>query len=233
MKNLLLSIIVLLSFQLFSQTTEGFFQFSIEVKALDTSLAVRQNVAALTDSRMDIYFADKLSRVDFKMGRIYLTSVRINRITQKAVSLTTSSMAGNFATILPIDQMDANMLEKDTNILVNITGEEKVILGFNCKKAILNNNGQLTTYWYTNDLTIDVKGHTILNPNIPGFPLAFSSSENGMFMSFQASNYQLSLDDKEALFSTVIPEGFTITPQQPMSQPQPSYGPQPEQSTGH
>lgn len=233
MKNLLLSIVILLSFQLFSQTTEGFFQFSIEVKALDTSLSVRQNVAALTDSRMDIYFADKLSRVDFKMGRIYLTSVRINRIKQKAVSLTTSSMAGNFATILPIDQMDANMLEKDTNILVNITGEEKVILGFKCKKAILNNNGQITTYWYTNDISVDVKGHAILNPNIPGFPLAFSSSENGMFMSFQASNYKLSLEDKEDLFSIDIPEGFTITPQQPMNQPQPSYGPQPEQSIEH
>jgi len=212
MKTLLLFFAFTLSFQSFSQIQEGYFQYSIDVKPMDTSLATRQKVGMLIDSKMEIYFADKLSRMDFKAGQIYTTSIRIDRNIQKAISLSTS-MAGKFGAELPMDALNANAPKIDTNTHIELFDEEKTILGFKCKKAILTLKGKRTEYWYTNEITIDIKDYPILDPNIPGFPLEFSSTENGIFRSFQVSNYTLKLEDKETIFSTVIPDDYALTPQ--------------------
>ncbi|MFT6280287.1 MAG: GLPGLI family protein [Salibacteraceae bacterium] len=212
MKNLFLILFFTVSFQAFSQVTEGYFQYSIDVKPLDTSIDTRQKVGMLIDSKMEIYFADNLSRVDFQMGSMYTTSVRIDRNIQKAISLSTS-MAGNYAAELPMDALNANAPQLDPNAVLELFDEEKTILGFKCKKAVLTQDGNSTIYWVTDEIDIAIQNYSILNPNVPGFPLEFSSTSEGMSMNFKASNHKLNLKDKKEIFSTVIPEEYALTPQ--------------------
>ena len=67
----------------------------------------------------------------------------------------------------------------------------------------------------TNEIDIAVQDFSVLNPNVPGFPLEFSSTSKGMSMRFTASNHKLSLKDTLETFSTSIPEDYLLTPQKP------------------
>jgi|TARA_B110000879_G_scaffold72176_1_gene100831 hypothetical protein len=214
MKNLFLILFFTASFQAFSQVTEGYFQYSIDLKPLDTSTETLQKVDMLIGSKMEIYFANNLSRVDFQMGSMYNTSIRVDRNNQKAISLSTSK-AGKFGAELPMDELNANVPKLDPNAVIETFNDEKTILGFKCKKVILTQNGAKTTYWVTNEIDIAVQDFSVLNPNVPGFPLEFSSTSKGMSMRFTASNHKLSLKNTLETFSTSIPEDYLLTPQKP------------------
>ncbi|MBL4862388.1 MAG: hypothetical protein JKY09_05155 [Crocinitomicaceae bacterium] len=196
----------------FGQITEGYFQYHIDIQAIDTSLKTRQAVGMLIDSKMEIYFTEHRSRVDFKLGRINTISAVINYETNQGLT-TNSGSIGKFAIVSTADEMNTgNSTKQDSNTVVELIDEQKKILGFNCKKAILYANGTETIYWYTNEISVDSKGQPMINDHIPGFPLAFSSISDGMKMHFQASNYSFELTDKETIFSTTPPEGYRILP---------------------
>jgi GLPGLI family protein len=215
MKILVLAAVLFTSFLSIAQQSEGYIQYSIDVKALDTSIEVRQQVSMLMDSKMEIFFAENLSRVDFKMGKMYTTSFRINRNTGFALA-TTSGIGGQLAQPMTVAQVDAAPQSYDSTGTVELVAGERTILGYKCKKAILtSSSGQKTIYWYTEDIMVEVKGLTLLNPLVPGFPLAFSSTENGLSMNFEASNIEKTVEDKEEAFSLIIPEGFKVMPNQP------------------
>jgi hypothetical protein len=55
-----------------------------------------------------------------------------------------------------------------------------------------------------------LKGQSIVNSKIPGFPLEFQTIKDGIFMNFKASNISFKLENKEAIFSTTIPAGYTV-----------------------
>ena len=67
-----------------------------------------------------------------------------------------------------------------------------------------------TTYWYTDEIQVDSKDHAILNPNIPGFPMQFSKTQEGVLMTFELSNMRENLENENQLFSTEIPEGYQL-----------------------
>jgi GLPGLI family protein len=209
MRNLIIIAVFFCSQIAFSQLTEGYIQFSIDVIAVDTSLKTKQSAGLLHDSKMEIYFADKLSRIDYKMGRLYNTVMILDERTQKAITLTNSSK-GKFASIASTKGIEATQMKKDPKAKTVYFNETKMILGYKCKKAEVTSEGLTTTYWYTNDINIDDKNKSIINPNAPGFPLAFSRVENGVRMYFQASNIQYELVNKEQIFSTQIPAGYRV-----------------------
>lgn len=217
MKNLFLFIIFTSSSHAFSQVKEGYFQYSIEVQTTDTSLAQRQEADMLVGAKMELYFANNLSRIDYQMGSMYNMSVRVDRNLQRVISLSTSN-AGKFGAVLPMYAFNANTPKFDSSAILEQFNEEKIILGFNCKKYVLTLSGEVTTYWCTDEIDIAAQDFPILSPNVPGFPLEFSSKQDGMLRSFKASNYKFSLEDKKAIFSTVIPEEYELTPMNPNAQ---------------
>jgi GLPGLI family protein len=192
-----------------AQLEEGYFQFNIDVTAVDTSKSARQSASMMRDSKMEIYFAKDLSRVDFKLGTLSNTSIRINRKTNQGISIS-KSVYGNFA-----NQGTANEISGDkTNTAVDgvkITpfDEYKTILGFKCRKYVMENNGSYATYWITEEISIKDMGQQIVNASLPGFPLEFTSISEGVRMSFKASNYKESIVNKSDVFSTEVPAGFT------------------------
>lgn len=207
MKWIISVLIVISSINLYGQVEEGYFQYTINVKAIDTALEAQKAAAMLMDSRMEVYLSKDRYRVDFKMGELYTTSVRVDRINNKAISFSDSQM-GKFATEADIAELDATAPNTfDTNAVIRLIDVEKEFLGFKCKKAEITSYGQKAIYWYTDEISVDQHGQTLINPNIPGFPLAFSTVENGVKMTYQVSNYSFELPDKDTIFSTEIPEG--------------------------
>ena len=209
MRNLFLIAFIFCGHLTFAQLTEGYIQFSIDVVAVDTSMKTRQSAGLLHDSKMEIYFSDKLSRIDYKMGRLYNTVMILDERQQKAVTLTNSSK-GKFASIASTKGIKATQMKKDPKAVTKHFNDTKTILGYKCKKATVTSEGLTTTYWYTNDINIEEKNKAIINPNAPGFPLAFSRVENGVRMYFQASNIQYELINKGQIFSTQIPSGYRV-----------------------
>ena len=209
MKKLIILLILTTSQFSFSQITEGYFQYSIDAKAVDTTLKIRQTAAMMIDSKMALYFADSLSRVDMKMGKAYTTSITIDKKRNRVLTVTTGAI-GNTASVHRADDVIYQDQLPDTAVHVELIDEDRVILGLNCKKAIMTTDGKRTTYWYTKDIKVKASSQTIVNPNIPGFPVSISGIEGGLEMNFELSNYYEGIPDKEKIFSTIPPEGFII-----------------------
>ena len=190
---------------------EGYINFDIDVQAIDTSRNAQQSAAMMRNSSMEIFFAKDLSRVDFTLGKISQTSVRINRKTNKGVSLSNTVM-GKYVTTGTAEELEGEKVEVSTeNIDIKPFNEYRTILGFKCQKHVMDNNGVYTTYWITKKIKIEGMGEGIVNPNLPGFPLAFTSINNGLRMHFQASNYKDIVPNKADVFSTDVPEDYILT----------------------
>lgn len=212
MKHLLLIILTTcsLSSYLSAQLKEGYIQFHIDVNAIDTSSEARQSASMLKNSKMEVYFAKDLSRVDFTLGELSKTSVRINRKINKGISITESIM-GKYANVSTADGLAGESTAmNDSNVTVTAFNEFKTILGFKCQKYVLMNNGASTYYWCTDEISVEEVGQVVVNSNLPGFPMAFTSIENGLRMHFQASNFKETIPDKETVFSTDPPEGYRL-----------------------
>lgn len=208
MKIIVLITALLLVNLSFSQVAEGYIQYNIDVKALDSNISTKQNAALLRDSKMEIYFAEGRNRIDFKMGDLYTTSIRINKSMNMALTLNTSMM-GKYASLNHADEIQYN--EPDSSATVQLLDETKMILGFECKKAIVITGNNKTTYWYTNEIDAKDIDKSIVTPLVPGFPMEFSSTENGMLMIFKASNYKDTIEDKAETFSTLPPPGYKLS----------------------
>jgi GLPGLI family protein len=199
----------LISFNSFSQKKEGYFQYTIIVTPLDTAIEKKQIAGMLFDSKMELFFSNGLSRMDFHMGSIYENKIVVDGINKKGISLM-SSPNGKFAIQLTEKEIDAKPKNNDTLVTVTLINEKRVILGFNCKKAILHQAGNDLVYWYTTEIEIDKSGQSILNDKIPGFPLYFSTILEGMKMEYQASNHKFSIEDKQKIFSQTIPPDYRL-----------------------
>lgn len=212
MRHLIFFLFILIQFFSFSQIQEAYFQYSIDVEPVDTSLQTKQTVAMLRDSRMELYFAPNRSRVDFKMGNLSMTSIIVDRT--KNVSLTISESMGR--KMAQLDTINSTKpIEKDSSIILEFSDEQKVILGLNCKKVIAIEKGVRTEYWYTEEIKVDAQDQQIINPNIPGFPVLFSKVEKGIKMSFQLSNMKQQHEaDLDTIFFTTPPNGFKLIEKQ-------------------
>jgi GLPGLI family protein len=192
-----------------AQLNEGYFQFHIDVTAVDTTMRAKQTAAMMRNSKMEIYFADGLSRIDFSMGEISYSSSRINRKTNKAISIS-EGPSGKMANQDTADKIGGKVgdVRKNPNIKVTAFNEYKTILGFKCRKYIMSDKGVYTTYWITDQINIKDLGHQVVNPNLPGFPLEFTSINEGVKMSFKASNFTESIVNKSDVFSTDPPSDY-------------------------
>ncbi len=207
MRVLIFISFLFISITSFAQLKEAYFQYNIELEAVDSSAQAKQTVAMLRNSKMELYFAPNKTRMDFKMGGISMTSVIMDRDKDVVLSLN-ESFAGKKAMLgKPDDPSEV----KNSNAKTTAFTDQKTILGYKCTKFIVEENGVTTVYWITKDIRIDSKDQTILNSNLPGFPVAFSKVEDGVKMSFQLTNMKEKLDNPlESIFFTDVPEGFTL-----------------------
>lgn len=191
----------------FGQLKSGYFQYSIDVEAIDSSLKTRQSVGLLRNSQMELYFTEEKSRIDFKMGQVNEMSMIVD-LNQKSVLYLNRSMMGKVAKLGSTD--DIPTPQKDPTIHIIYPKETKKILGYHCKKAILVKDSVEITYWVTDEIKVDDRIRQITNPNVPGFPMQFSKIQDGVLMTYELSNIRESIEDKEELFSMDVPEGYQL-----------------------
>jgi Domain of unknown function (DUF4412) len=204
MKYAVILALIFLSNNSFSQLEEGYFQYTINVEPVDTTLEAKQKAGMLRNSKMEIYFAKNMARIDFTMGSMYKTRTVINQDSTMVLSIMESAM-GKFASLTPLEEMDFSKPSEDTNAIITKIDETRKILDYNCRKITIESNGIVTMYWITDEIELDNVVANVVHPNIPGFPLYFSKVEDGVELIFQASNFEDFIADKKAVFSTTPP----------------------------
>lgn len=201
--------IQLMAFQFnWAQIKEGHFQYMIYATPVDTLLETRQKTGMLQNSRMDVFFMEEKSRIDFGMGEMFYTCIVVDNTLPRAISLN-KTPKGAFAAYIGQDQLKKND-QIDSTAKVELINETKTILGFECKKAILYQRGEVTVYWYTEEILIDKTGNPLINQHIPGFPMSFIKIAEGMKIEYIVSFYETELEHKEVIFSLMVPEGYKL-----------------------
>jgi hypothetical protein len=192
-----------------SQTTDGYILYNIEVTAIDSSLENQQAAGLLQGSKMELYWAVNKSRLDFKMGELYSTTMTLDHTTNLILMLY-KGMNGQSAALNAFDETQIAQPTVDTDMVVTLVKETKRILGYNCKKAITVLGDVETMYWYTDEINIVAVGQEVVNPNVPGFPMYFSTVLDGVFMEYQVSSLLLDEVQPDTVFATEVPEGYSI-----------------------
>lgn len=207
--------IILISFLPFcsiaQKLSEGHIQYSIEITTTDTSLQARQNIGLMYDSKMELYFANDLSKVIFKMGQMYTNTIIIDKSENKALILTESPM-GNYAQPQLASNFNNTEKEKDSLAKIQLVDEYKTILGYKCQKVLYSSHGASMIYWICKDITIDPSfKNALINTDLPGFPMEFIANDSGMIYTYKLSNIEFEIANKKSTFSTLIPPGYTLT----------------------
>ena len=194
-----------------AQMDEGYFQFSIEVEAIDTSEEIRAQANLLRASRMEMYFAPGLYRMDYHLGKMSSTSIRVDTFQNLALSIT-SGIMGNYAYQNTPDALGFGQLQKDSLFTVQHFDEYKTIMGIKCKKAVLEREGVRSTYWCTKEFDVKADGLQLINKDVPGFPMAFTTIQNGVRIHYQVSNYKDFIANKAEVFSVTPPAEYKVMP---------------------
>ena len=194
---------------LFAQLKEGHIAYKIETTTDNPEMQMA--VGMMQGSTMEVYFKDKFTRGEFKMGTM-MTMTTVSNETTGDVLMLMSGMMGQTAI-----KSNSNETAKDTvlnkkpNVDVTLTNETKVIEGYNCKKALITDEeGTVSTFWYTDEISAAKKGQSYLSEDIPGFPMQFEMNKSGMKMTMTVTKVDTKLSGKTSdLFNMTIPEGYT------------------------
>lgn len=190
-----------------SQITEGHITFKLEMTSDNPEMQAA--AAMLQGSLLDIYFVDKSTRSEMKMGSMMnVTSVTNEK--SGDVLMLMSGMVGFNAVKTTIRELEDGQGELP-KMDISLVEEKKDIPGYPCKKAILTDDqGTESVFWYTESIQASKKGQSYLNDKVPGFPLEYDISNSGIKMTLTATSVidALKKKEKDELFKMDIPEGY-------------------------
>lgn len=207
MKSILFFFFILIvSFSINAQLTEGHFTYSIEMKSDNPDMQMA--IGMMQESSMDLFVLGSKTRVDMKMG----TMMELSTITDQSeeVLMLMSGMFGKNAIVTSVSELEKNK-EEFPEPTLTLIDKTKNIKGFTCKKALLTDaDGNESLFWYTDEIVVSKKGQSYLSSNVPGFPLEYSIKVNGMTMVLTVSEIVKKLDKSQKKnFEIKIPEGYT------------------------
>lgn len=208
MKNSIIILLLFVSQFSFGQMKEGMIQYTINVEAVSSEDKAKQTAAMLRNSMMKIYFTQDQLRLDFKMGEVNDMRMVIDYRANASLSLITNTQ-GNYAILKKASELEyPEKVNLESSI--KFSPSTKKVLGYNCKKAIVTTSGVETIYWYTNEISVDFKEQKFYDEKIPGFPMIFSTTQDGLKMSYQVSNIQEIIENKTDVFSIMPPSGYQV-----------------------
>lgn len=192
----------------FAQLKEGHVAYKIETNTDNPDMQMA--VGMMQGATMDVYFKDKSTRNEFKMGAM-MTMTTISNDTSGDILMLMSGMMGQNAIKSKAEEIEKdNSPEVKPKVDVSVTNETKVIEGYNCKKALVTDeDGNVSTFWFTEEIHAAKKGQSYLNQDVPGFPMQFETNNNGMKMTMTVTKVEEQLPkNSKDLFSLNIPEGY-------------------------
>lgn len=206
-KLILFASVILLTVSGWSQVTEGHISYKIDLTSDNPDM--QSALSMMQGSMLDIYFMGQSTRAEMKMGSMMnVTSITNERSGE--VLMLMSGMIGFNAIKTTMKELEAQNQEAP-KVEITLVGEKKDILGFECKKAILmDEQGNESTFWYTEEIVVSKKGQNYLNDKVPGFPLEYDINNSGFKMTMTASSAEKSLkkNERNELFNLTVPEGY-------------------------
>ena len=206
-KLILFALVILLTVSGWSQVTEGHISYKIDLTSDNPDM--QSALSMMQGSMLDIYFMGASTRAEMKMGSM----MNVTSITNEKsgdVLMLMSGMIGFNAIKTTLRELEAQNQEAP-KVEITLVGEKKDILGFECKKAILmDEQGNESTFWYTEEIVVSKKGQNYLNDKVPGFPLEYDINNSGFKMTMTASSAEKSLkkNERNELFNLTVPEGY-------------------------
>ena len=208
MKNLLFTFLVTTCtiLPLFGQMTEGHISYKME--ATSDNPDMQMAVSMMQGSTLDVYFKEKQTRAEMKMGAM-MNMTTISNETNGEMLMLMSGMVGQNAIKSNLKELDSAQAEKPKTE-VTLENETKVIEGYTCKKAIVTDEeGTESVFWYTEEISVAKKGQNYLNESVPGFPMQSEINNNGLKMIMTVTKVDKKLDKKASeLFDMTIPSGY-------------------------
>ncbi len=189
-----------------AQMSEGHISYTID--ATTDNPEMQMAIGMMQGSTMEVYFKDKQTRSEMKMGSM-MTVTTITNESNKEFLMLMSGMMGNTAVRSSIDEVEKESGDRP-ELEVTMTDETKEISGYLCKKAIVTVEGMETVFWCTDQIAVAKGGQSYFNDQIPGYPMQFEINNQGLKMTLTVVNVEEKLDKKKAaeLFKMEIPSGY-------------------------
>ena len=209
MKKILFSFALLLgSFTMnYAQITEGHVKYKIEVSTENPDMEMV--VGMMQGSTLDIYFKEKMTRAEMKMGSM-MNITTISDEKSGEILMLMSGMIGKKAISTSTEELQGETEVEKPTYEVELVDETKEIAGYTCKKAILTDeDGNENIFWYTEEIEVSKKGQSYLNENVPGYPMQYEINNNGFVMGMTVTEIKEELSKAELkLFNMDIPDGY-------------------------
>lgn len=209
MKKILLSLALIVSSISvnYAQITEGHVTYKIEVSTENPDMEMV--VGMMQGSTLDIYFKEKMTRAEMKMGSM-MNMTTISDEKSGDILMLMSGMIGKKAISTTSEEIEGDAAKEKPKYDVELIDETKEIAGYKCNKAILTDEeGNETVFWYTEEIEVSKKGQSYLNENVPGYPMQYEINNGGLVMGMTVTNIAKELSKTDLkLFDMKIPEGY-------------------------
>lgn len=191
---------------LFSQIKEGHISYSIELTSDNADMQLA--IGMMQGSTLEVFFKDQTTRAEMNMG----TLIKVTTISDDNsgdVLMLMNGIVGQKAIKTTAEELNEQLHEKPV-YKITLVEESKLIMDYECKKAILTDeDGQENIFWYNQDIQVAKKGQQYLYEDIPGFPMQYEINNNGLKMVMTVTTLKTQLDNNTTtLFEMNIPEGF-------------------------
>lgn len=204
MKYILSSLFVCLFLAAQAQMKQGVITYSMSYSSDDPEMQMA--LGMMDNSSMTTYFMPNLSKVEISMGMMMEMETIINSKKNKALMLM-SGMGMNYAVEGKATEFTELNSKSEVTKQVTLVDEAKQIMGYNCKKAIINSSdGTMVEVWYTDEISAKIEGQQYYNTEIPGFSMEVNTSANGMNISIAVSGISEEVSKND--FKMAIPEGY-------------------------
>jgi GLPGLI family protein len=166
-------------------------------------------VGMMQGSTLDIYFKEKMTRAEMKMGSM-MNITTISDEKSGEILMLMSGMIGKKAISTSTEELQGETEVEKPTYEVELVDETKEIAGYSCKKAILTDeDGNENIFWYTEEIEVSKKGQSYLNENVPGYPMQYEINNNGFVMGMTVTEIKEELSKAELkLFNMDIPDGY-------------------------
>lgn len=175
---------------------------------------VQRQLVMMQGSKFIMTFAGDNSKTEMKMGSIMTNTSVINGEEKKGLMLM-SGIVGNKAVPMSEEEINENQPQEgeESDVEVEKTGETKEIAGYKCEKVIITTEeGDAMIMWVTDKIEPSRTDGRFIRDGVGGFPLAMEFAQNGVELSFKATEVTTKFEQKEKeIFSTAVPEGYEIT----------------------
>lgn len=209
MKSLVLIFFIFLAINCQSQKQEGHIDYDITFSSDDPETT--QMLAMMDGSSMEVYFLNSKTRTGIKLGFMLDMQITVDESTDEAILLVGGMMGKKYIKTTQKEMQQNDEIEQD-KVKIELVKGTKNIQGYDCKKAIgTDAKGNVSEYWYTEKLNFNKTGNQFIQREVPGVPLEISTNVEELTITITANLVEKKITNAEQIFSTEVPEGYTIS----------------------